>query len=238
MNTDGHGSAGLGVAAAARLRRGYGGRARRGPCGAHEGRRLFRGERTFIANFADRAEEWEDGVFEGDGAKRTRFSRITVRINADTWGSFVAGVRRPRPMPAIGQPKAVRKAPDLNRRFRGWRRYGKKRPERREMLRENTILRYVGADGHGSAGLGVAAAARLRRGYGGRARRGPCGAHEGQRLFRRGRTFIANFRGRAQERDDGMTEWNRAQSSEGTGSSRGEGGTQESGGAWEGPLCA
>jgi len=77
-------------------------------------------------------------------------------------------------------------------------------------------------------GLGVAAAAR----------RGPCGAHEGQRLFRRGRTFIANFRGRAQERDDGMTEWNRAQSSEGTGSSRGEGGTQESGGAWEGPLCA
>ncbi len=132
MNTDGHESAGLGVAAAARLRRGYGGRARRGPCGAHEGRRLYRNGRSFVTNFTDRADEWDDGVSEGDGAKRTRFSRITVPIDADTWGSFVAGVRRPRPMPAIGQPKAVRKAPDLNRRFRGWRRCGKRRPDLRE----------------------------------------------------------------------------------------------------------
>ena len=36
------------------------------------------------------------------------------------------------------------------------------------------------ADGHGSAASVVAAAARLRRGYGGQARRGPCGNRDGQ----------------------------------------------------------
>ena len=165
MNTDGHGSAALGVAAAACLRRGYGGRACRGLSGAHESRRLFRRERTFIANFTDRADEWDDGVPEENGAKRTRFSRITVPIDADTWGSFVAGVRRPRPMPAIGQPKAVRKAPDLNRRFRGWRRCGKKRPDLRE------------GQGHGCGAAVESSELGLESSWGHRGHRGAIRGH-------------------------------------------------------------
>ena len=193
---------GLGAAAAARLRRGYGGQARRGSCGGCDGRRRSRRSPRFLPRMLRMAR------------MRKRRERIAGRVGPCEMGT---GAREECPdRSAIGAHGSRMSKASLSRRTS--RRFvqmpgleGTPEP-----LREGATS--DGQDKCGSPAGGVRRPKLLTRPRFGWAcdvaaavRRGPCHLRDGQKLFRAQRTLTADFADHADKYSGGVIEGNHAE---------------------------